>query len=448
MTGSRNSAEDRFAARLLVWYRRHGRKHLPWQRARTAYRVWVSEIMLQQTRVAGVIPYYTRFMRRFPGIPALADAPLDEVLHLWSGLGYYARARNLHKAAQVIRDDHDGAFPAEFEAVAALPGIGRSTAGAILALACHQRHAILDGNVKRVLARFHTVAGWPGEKSVEKKLWRLAERHTPDRNVAAYTQAIMDLGAMLCTRARPRCAECPLATDCRAHALGREQDFPAPRPRKVLPVRRTRMLLITHDGKVLLEKRPPAGIWGGLWGFPEMPVNETAVDWCRRRLHLRPRVHHTWPVIRHSFTHFHLEVEPIQLEVSAANGIGDNGGRIWYDLRASRRLGLAVPVASLLRKLRSGLGEKAMVHMVKCILLGEELEGLERPPWPGELGRRIYEQISKQAWQRWLQHQTMLINEYRLSAIDPKARKFLAEEMEKFLFGGGSAKPVGYQPEK
>ncbi len=359
MTGSRNPAEHHFTARLLAWYRRHGRKHLPWQRARTAYRVWVSEIMLQQTRVASVIPYYTRFMERFPGILALADAPLDEVLHLWSGLGYYARARNLHKAAQVIRDDHDGVFPAEFEKVAALPGIGRSTAGAILALACNQRHAILDGNVKRVLARFHAVAGWPGEKPVEKRLWKLAERHTPDRNIAAYTQAIMDLGATLCLRGTPACARCPLAGDCRAHARGRETAFPAPHPRKALPVRRTRMLLIMLSGNILLERRPPAGIWGGLWGFPEMPVSEDISDWCRRRFHMHTLALHTRPVLRHSFSHFHLEIEAVEVRVSGAAGIEDNAGLVWYDMQAPRRLGLAAPVRHWLKTVNTGSGESS-----------------------------------------------------------------------------------------
>ncbi len=351
--------EFRLAPALLRWHRAHGRKNLPWQHEPTPYCVWVSEIMLQQTQVNTVIPYYQRFMARFPSVRSLADASPDEVLHFWSGLGYYARARNLHKTAQLIRDQYDGMFPTDFDSVIALPGIGRSTTGAILALACGQRHAILDGNVKRVLARLHAVQGWPGDKTVAAKLWTLAERHTPHKNVAAYTQAIMDLGATFCTRSRPRCHECPVAESCRAHKLGREADFPEPQPRTALPLRHTRVLLITHHGKVLLEKRPPAGIWGGLWGFPEMPPDEDVVAWCRRSLHLRAHKPHTCPVLRHSFSHFHLDIEPVQMEVSEISSIGDNADRIWFDLQAPPRLGLSAPVKRLLNTLaaESGTGE-------------------------------------------------------------------------------------------
>lgn len=240
-----------FAARLLRWYDRHGRKDLPWQRARTPYTVWVSEVMLQQTQVATVIPYFERFMARFPDVRTLADAPLDAVLAHWSGLGYYSRARNLHRAAQQIRDRHGGVFPEDMDAIAALPGIGRSTAGAILAQALGQRHAILDGNVKRVLTRHRAIAGWPGQSAVERRLWEIAEAETPHARVADYTQAIMDLGAMVCTRARPRCGACPVADDCAARAAGTVSRYPAPKPRKTLPVRQTRMLLVTNgEGEV------------------------------------------------------------------------------------------------------------------------------------------------------------------------------------------------------
>ncbi|MGH8399678.1 MAG: A/G-specific adenine glycosylase, partial [Gammaproteobacteria bacterium] len=300
------TTKDSFPARVLRWAEQHGRNQLPWQQQPTPYRVWVSEIMLQQTQVATVIPYYQRFMARFPELRSLADAPLDDVLHLWSGLGYYARARNLQRAAQRIRDEHEGKFPTEFEAVAALPGIGRSTAGAILALACDQRHPILDGNVRRVLARFHAVEGWPGEKSVEQQLWQLAEMHTPQREVAAYTQAIMDLGATLCTRTRPDCARCPVAEDCRAHQSHRETDFPAARPRKTLPVRRIRMLLLMQDGRLLLQRRPPSGIWGGLWGFPELAPEQDIEAWCQQRFGAAPSAQHQLPLLRHTFSHFHL----------------------------------------------------------------------------------------------------------------------------------------------
>jgi len=244
-----------FSARVLAWYARHGRRDLPWQDNPTPYRVWVSEIMLQQTQVNTVIPYYWRFMQRFSDVAALAGADIDQVLHQWTGLGYYARARNLHAAAVMVRDRWSGRFPETFDEVLSLPGVGRSTAGAILALACRQRHAILDGNVKRVLARFHAVEGWPGKASVLRRLWELAEQHTPEGQVAEYTQAMMDLGATLCTRGTPECGRCPLSDDCQARQTDRQRDLPSPRPRKALPVRRARLLLLYNDRhEVLLER--------------------------------------------------------------------------------------------------------------------------------------------------------------------------------------------------
>ena len=309
--------------------------------------------MLQQTRVATVMPYYHRFLARFPNVGALADAPLDEVLHLWSGLGYYARARNLHKAAQLVRDKHCGRFPSGYEQVAALPGIGRSTAGAILALARGERHAILDGNVKRVLARYHAIKGWPGEKRIEAKLWALAEQHTPRKNVAAYTQAIMDLGATLCVRVQPRCNECPLASGCRAHVLGRETAFPAPRPKKAQPLRRTRMLLVTCGKRVMLERRPAAGVWGGLWSLPEIPPTTDASDWCRQELGTALRSQQRWPALRHSFSHFHLDIEPVRLEILTDAHIGDNAERRWISIGDESNFGLAAPVKKLLQQLRT-----------------------------------------------------------------------------------------------
>ncbi len=341
-----------FARRLLAWHARHGRHDLPWQRRRTPYRVWVSEIMLQQTQVATVIPYYARFLERFPDVAVLAAAPVDEVLHLWTGLGYYARARNLQQAAKLIVAEHRGRFPTEFEQVADLPGIGRSTAGAILALARGRRHAILDGNVKRVLARYHAVPGWPGDKRVEQELWALAEAHTPRTRLADYTQAIMDLGATLCTRGKPDCGRCPLAADCRAHALGRETAFPGTRPRKTLPLKRTRMLMLLRDGAVLLTRRPPAGVWGGLWGFPEIGAQADARAWCRERLGMSPRTSTAWPVLRHTFSHFHLDIEPIRLELKLDGAsVRDADGEKWVKLGAAARLGLPAPVKSLLERL-------------------------------------------------------------------------------------------------
>ncbi|MGH8279454.1 MAG: A/G-specific adenine glycosylase [Gammaproteobacteria bacterium] len=336
---------------LLRWWRVHGRHDLPWHRRRTPYRVWISEVMLQQTQVAAVIPYYRRFLARFPNVRTLAAASLDDVLGLWSGLGYYARARNLWRAARVIRADHAGRFPRAFEQVAALPGIGRSTAGAILALARDERHAILDGNVKRVLARYHAVKGWPGDTLVANRLWRFAEQHTPYIRIANYTQAIMDLGATLCTRTRPRCDVCPLARACRAHALGRETAFPAARPRKAKPLKRTRMLLVVHAGQVLLERRPPTGIWGGLWSLPEVSLRTDAEEWCRRELGVAPHARQRWPVVHHGFSHYALDIFPMYLEVFAVAHLGDRGDRRWAELARVSALGLPAPTRKLLNRL-------------------------------------------------------------------------------------------------
>ena len=339
-----------FATALLAWYDRCGRHDLPWQTDRSAYRVWVSEVMLQQTQVATVIPYFERFMARFPGVGDLADAPEDEVLHLWSGLGYYARARTLHRAARVVRDRHGGVFPRDFEAVADLPGIGRSTAGAILALSRGERHAILDGNVRRVLARFHAVEGWPGQAGVERRLWELAEEHTPGRRVADYTQAIMDLGATVCRRARPACGECPLAAECRALALGAVARFPAPRPRRQRPLRRTRMLLLADpEGAILLEKRSAPGVWGGLWCPPEIDAADPAV-WARDVLGLEILDPVAGEALRHAFTHFELEITPVRARLPAGPDarLMEAGRWVWYNPRSPARLGLAAVVTRLL----------------------------------------------------------------------------------------------------
>ena len=274
---------DPFARRLLAWFDTHGRHDLPWQQNPSPYRVWVSEIMLQQTQVTTVIPYYQRFMARFPTVNALAAARLDDVLHLWSGLGYYARARNLYRAATDLVSTRNGELPTSLNEMIGLPGIGRSTGAAILALAHNQRHAILDGNVKRVLSRFHEVAGWSGETATQRKLWTLAEQHTPESRVADYTQAIMDLGATVCARRRPACTLCPLNQDCGAARSGRQHLLPAPRPRRVRPVRKARCLVVeSSSGGVLLQRRPPQGIWGGLWSFPELDETEGAAQWCER----------------------------------------------------------------------------------------------------------------------------------------------------------------------
>ncbi|HEX6828533.1 MAG TPA: A/G-specific adenine glycosylase, partial [Burkholderiales bacterium] len=299
-----------FARRLTAWQRRHGRRELPWQGTRDPYAIWVSEIMLQQTQVATVIPYYRRFLARFPDLASLAAAPEDEVLALWSGLGYYSRARNLHLSAQRVSERHGGAFPREARAIAGLPGIGRSTAAAIAAFAWGERGAILDGNVKRVLARCFGVEGYPGEPRVEGRLWELAEALLPERGIEGYTQALMDLGATVCIRAKPRCGDCPVRTLCVARWEGRTAGLPSPRPRRALPRRETAMLLLLHKGEILLEKRPPAGIWGGMWCLPEADPAEDASSVSRRRYGAELSETRPLPPLEHGFTHFRLRIHP------------------------------------------------------------------------------------------------------------------------------------------
>ncbi|MEL7185736.1 MAG: A/G-specific adenine glycosylase [Pseudomonadota bacterium] len=340
-----------FAARLLRWFDDHGRKNLPWQQAISPYRVWVSEIMLQQTQVTTVIPYYKRFMHSFPNVVALADAGQDDVLSHWSGLGYYARARNLHKAARVIRDDHGGVFPESFDDVVALPGIGRSTAGAILSIACNQRHPILDGNVKRVLARHEAIEGWPGKTSVANKLWEIAEKNTPEKRVADYTQAIMDLGATLCTRSNPSCESCPVAFDCTAKNSVSVTLFPGKKPKKTKPLRKTTMVLAEAGAHVLLERRPEAGIWGGLWSLPE--VNDGSVeDWCGDALSAEAVATEFWDVVRHSFSHYDLDIHPVVVRVATqASKVADSQNETWHPLGAELPGGIAAPVKKLIEEL-------------------------------------------------------------------------------------------------
>jgi A/G-specific adenine glycosylase len=342
------SAIADFAESLLHWYDRHGRKDLPWQEPRTPYRVWISEIMLQQTQVTTVIPYYVRFMQRFPDIKTLADASLDAVLQHWSGLGYYARARNLHKTAIVIRDQHGGEFPDNFETVLALPGIGRSTAGAILAQSHGQRYAILDGNVKRVLARYCAVDGWPGAPAVQAQLWEKAEAFTPATRVADYTQAIMDLGATLCTRSKPACSLCPLQSGCEALRTQRTQALPARKPAKDKPVRSTQVLLLTDSKQsFLLERRPPAGIWGGLLSFPELEIGADPQLWARDTLG-EIEILESWQPLRHTFSHFHLDMLPVVARLKASSRIMESGRWVWFDPNATIG-GLAAPVEKLMQ---------------------------------------------------------------------------------------------------
>lgn len=348
------SAET-FSARLLHWFATHGRHDLPWQHPRDAYRVWISEVMLQQTQVATVIPYFDRFLDHFPDVPALAQAPLDEVLRHWAGLGYYARARNLHRAAQQIARQHGGVFPQRFEDVSALPGIGRSTAGAILAQAYGQRHAILDGNARRVLARHAGIEGWPGLPKVQARLWDAAEARLPNTRLIDYTQAMMDLGNLTCRARAPRCANCPVREDCVALAHDRVAALPAPRPKRERPRRKADVLLIENaQAEVLIERRPPAGIWGGLWC---LPIIDAAQDWREhaQRIGADSNGAHALPVLRHAFTHYDLDLHPQHLRgIGSVDSIADTVGRAWIKLVDPESWpGLPAPIRKLLQSVRA-----------------------------------------------------------------------------------------------
>lgn len=339
---------------LVAWQRRSGRQDLPWQRDRSAYRVWVSEIMLQQTQVSTVIGYFERFMARFPTVSALAEAPIDEVLHLWTGLGYYARARNLHRAAQQICERFGGEFPRHFADVAALPGIGRSTAGAILALAYDERQPILDGNVKRVLGRLFAIEGNAAQRAVEQRLWALADACTPAQDVAIYTQAIMDLGATVCSRRNPACVVCPVTTQCLARAAARQHEIPSPKPRAARKARPARacwwLLPIDTAGRVLLERRPERGIWGGLWCPLQFDTRTAAASYARQRFAVEAKSLESLGTIDHAFTHFDLAITPLLLrDVAADDRVMEPSGVLWYNPRdGAMRIGLPAPAKQLL----------------------------------------------------------------------------------------------------
>ncbi|MEE6032711.1 A/G-specific adenine glycosylase [Avibacterium paragallinarum] len=370
MLQAQSSSDDFFARAVLTWYDQFGRKHLPWQQNKSLYGVWLSEVMLQQTQVATVIPYFERFMQRFPTIIDLADAPLDEVLHLWTGLGYYARARNLHQSAQIIRDQYQGNFPTEFEQVQALKGIGRSTAGAILSSCLNAPYPILDGNVKRVLSRYFTVKGWAGEKKVENQLWQLSAEVTPTQRVADFNQAMMDIGAMVCTRTKPKCALCPLSAKCGANLQQNWQDYPAKKPKKTLPERQSYFLIWQRQGKVALEQRENAGLWGGLYCFPQFDSKQDLLAYLARQ---NVDFYQEWPAFRHTFSHFHLMIHPIYVKQeyhgedanrSDWKKVGENHGKYessiqsavkyWYDPQNPDQIGLATPVKNLLLQLAKG----------------------------------------------------------------------------------------------
>lgn len=338
-----------FSDQVLVWFKKYGRHDLPWQQERTLYRVWLAEIMLQQTQVATVIPYYQKFLQCFPDLSSLAQASLDDVLTLWAGLGYYSRARNLHKAAVVMQQQH-GCFPENFDDVLALPGIGRSTAAAILAQALGQRHTILDGNVKRVLCRYFAIEGWPGKTTVEKQLWCEAEACTPYERLVDYTQAMMDLGATVCKRSSPECSVCPLQPDCKAYATQRVSELPTRKPRKALPVKTTRMLLITDEnGAVMLEKRPPTGIWGGLWSLPEIDPDEDIENICMDRWGYKVQAVEDNPGFRHTFSHYHLDITPSRIIVgNSVDCVQDEEKVIWCASGDTQSRALSAPVARII----------------------------------------------------------------------------------------------------
>ncbi|MEP7060965.1 MAG: A/G-specific adenine glycosylase [Betaproteobacteria bacterium] len=340
-----------WAQRLVAWFAQHGRRDLPWQGTRDAYRIWLSEIMLQQTQVKTVMPYFERFVASFPDVAALAAAPIDRVLEHWSGLGYYRRAHHLHDAAQSIMQKHGSVFPVDAATLETLPGIGRSTAAAIAAFASGEHAAILDGNVKRVLARHAGIAGYPGESRVAAMLWDVAVARLPTRDIEAYTQSMMDLGATVCTRSRPRCDACPVAHDCVALHEDRIAELPAPRPRKTLPSRATVVLLIERAGEFLFERRPALGIWGGLWSFPEVAVDADIAAAMRARFGVDARMTGELPALLHTFTHFALTIHPRRVAVEAWPALGESPGFLWLTPIDARGAALPAPIRKIVAML-------------------------------------------------------------------------------------------------
>jgi len=337
-----------FAQQLIEWQLQHGRHSLPWQNTQDPYRIWVSEIMLQQTQVAAAIPYYQRFMARFPDVASLAQADEDEVLRHWSGLGYYSRARNLHAAALAIMQQYHGEFPQTHEQINTLPGIGRSTASAITVFAYGQTQPILDGNVKRVLARCFGIEGWPSQPAIEKRLWKLAESLLPKADIQCYTQGLMDLGATLCTRNKPKCDKCPVRKNCVARKERRIAQLPTPKQRKVLPEREIVMLLLIAANEILLEKRPASGIWGGLWSLPEVAIGEDVQLFARRRLGLDTRLLPTLPIVTHTFTHFRLHITPQPLQMLKVLPEVRQSGLVWLDKEDAIGAALPAPIRKIL----------------------------------------------------------------------------------------------------
>ena len=340
-----------FAENIIAWQKQHGRHDLPWQHTTDPYAIWVSEIMLQQTQVAAVIGYYANFMARFPSIAGLANASQEEVLQSWSGLGYYSRARNLHNAAQKIMDEFNSEFPQNFDAILSLPGIGRSTAAAISTFAFNKPQPILDGNVKRVFARHFLVEGWPSSQKVEQAMWQIALRENPTEGAIAYTQGLMDLGATLCTRSKPRCGDCPVNISCQAFTKNMTHTLPTPKPKKTTPQKQTIMLILLKAGVVLLEKRPQTGIWAGLWSLPEIDLQEIATEAAFTRFGITCEPAETLPIVNHAFTHFKLAIHPQSLKVISQKMLVDQAATIWLPIAEASAAAVPTPVRNILQSL-------------------------------------------------------------------------------------------------
>ncbi len=341
------------AARLINWQKQHGRHHLPWQGTHDPYAIWLSEIMLQQTQVGTVIPYYQRFLRHFPDISSLSQAPLDDILSLWSGLGYYSRARHLHQAACIIVRDYHGTFPKKRELIQQLPGIGRSTAAAIMVFAYGHRSAILDGNVKRVFSRYFGIDGYPGKKKVQDQLWLKAEESLPNGNSRkchqVYTQALMDLGATICTRHKPQCHDCPLRSDCVALKEKRTDQLPTTKPRVSLPKKEAIFLILLQQKKILLEKRPDTGIWGGLWCLPEIHIEEDIGAYCTQHFKTEVKPLFNFPPLNHTFTHFKLRIHPRLLRITSQIDTRQEG-KIWIEPDEALDKAIPTPVRKLIKQ--------------------------------------------------------------------------------------------------
>lgn len=340
-----------FASRLIAWQKQHGRHNLPWQNTRDPYAIYVSEIMLQQSQVATVIGYYQKFMQRFPSLTSLAQASQDEVLQYWSGLGYYSRARNLHKTAQRIVQSLDGVFPEDFLVMQSLPGIGRSTAAAIASFAFGQVQTILDGNVKRVLARHFRVSGWTGSKKVEQQLWQLAESLLPQQEMVAYTQGLMDLGATVCTRSQPKCGICPMQQSCMALKAGCVPSLPTPKPRQALPQKSTTLLVLRHGEQIMLEKRPPTGIWGGLWSFPETDAIADLEAVVQTRFGLNASSQTPLVTISHAFSHYKLRIQVQPMHIAQRSAQVSEPQYLWLNLEEANAAGIPTPVRKILQLL-------------------------------------------------------------------------------------------------